>query len=125
MKPTAYISGPISKVPGGNKEAFKDAQQALEREGYEVLNPHEICSELRRSDFDTDKAFWNACMRACLKSMMDADVIVMLPGFTCSDGAEMELETAKRLDFKVIFFAEWYQQRTGLVFYPPKFTERP
>ncbi len=120
-KTIAYISGPISKITEGNKAAFDFAQTVLEREGYEVLNPHEICQEINRKDYDTDKRFWNACMRACLKSMMDADVIVMLPGFTMSDGAQVELDNAKRLDFGVIFFGEWYHKRTGLTVDAPKF----
>ena len=113
-KTTVYLSGPISKIAGGNKDAFRDAQREFEKRGFEVLNPHEICQELNRNDYNSDKAFWNACMRACLKSMMDAEIIAMLPGFTNSDGAVIEMETAKRLDFPVIFYAEWYHKMTSL-----------
>lgn len=100
-KPVIYISGPISRIPGGNKEAFRDAQALLEQTGHEVLNPHEICQELRRSDFKTDKEFWNACMKACIKCMMDADMVFVLPGYTESQGAMWELENARKFDIPV------------------------
>lgn len=120
-KTTAYLSGPISRTADGNKEGFAFAQRFLEKHDFEVLNPHEICQELHRSQFESDKEFWNACMRACIKSMMDAEVIVMLPGFTSSDGAQMELDMAQRLNFKKIFFAQYYEKQTGLVPPSPKF----
>ncbi len=109
-KPVIYLSGPISKVPGGNKETFIDAQRVLEERGFEVLNPHQICAEIKRDWFQSEKEFWNACMRACLKSMMDAELIMMLPGFSNSDGASLELENARRLDFKVLYYADWYKE---------------
>lgn len=102
MKKVAYISGPISKIPGGNKDAFKHAQILLEHREYEVLNPHEICQELRERDFANAEDFWQACMKACIKSMMDADICVLLPGWTDSRGATMEASVCRDLGIKTI-----------------------
>lgn len=102
MKKTAYISGPISKIPDGNKDAFRHAQRLLEHRDYEVLSPHEICSEIKARDFANSEDYWKACMRACVKSMMDSDICVMLPGWTDSRGAAMEVSICRDLGIRTI-----------------------
>lgn len=99
---TVYISGPISNIKDGNKDAFKHAQILLEHAEYEVLNPHEICSEINPSNYKDSNDFWYACMRACIKSMMDADLVVLLHGFTDSKGAMVEFNLAIQLGIKTI-----------------------
>lgn len=97
----AYISGPISKMPELNKPAFFAAQDTLEAKGYEVLNPFELCQEIRAKDYATMQDYWCACMKACIKSMMDADVIFVLDGYTGSTGAMIEWELSKSLHIPV------------------------
>lgn len=97
----AYISGPISKMPDLNKPAFFAAQDTLEAKGYEVLNPFELCQEIRAKDFATLQDYWDACMKCCIKSMMDADVVFVLDGYTESDGAMIETNLAKDLHIPV------------------------
>lgn len=113
-KPVVYISGPISKIIDGNRQAFFDAQQLIESKGFEVLNPHDICSELRPRDYASPEEFWQACMKACIKCMMDADLCVLLPGFTDSRGAVMEASICRDLGIKTMSLEKFTEKHGGV-----------
>ncbi|OFY87875.1 MAG: hypothetical protein A3F72_03110 [Bacteroidetes bacterium RIFCSPLOWO2_12_FULL_35_15] len=98
-KKTIYISGPISKVIGGNFVTFEEAQKNLETLGYIVLNPHEICQSIPREFYTSDHEHWLACMRACFQVLPVADVLVTLNDWDQSEGAKMEVDTARRWGF--------------------------
>ncbi len=81
---TIYISGPITGLPDGNRKSFMDAQFDLESAGFRVINPITICSMLPEG---TD---WATYMRHDIRAMMDADAVLLLPGWQSSRGAGLE-----------------------------------
>jgi hypothetical protein len=90
-----YISGPISNVPDGNFEAFKEAEKTITKKGHTAINPHTVCSRITGS--------WADYMRADIKAMMDADAILMLPDWDKSRGAALEMQLAMQLNIHIFF----------------------
>lgn len=88
-----YISGPITGIENGNKEAFDFAETALRARGHETVNPHSL-------PHDHDKS-WEAYMREDLRAMMDCDAVFALAGWSRSRGATVEVELAEVLGMPV------------------------
>lgn len=96
-KKIVYLSGPIS---GQEMEkariAFNTKAMILEiRYGVEVLNPFD--NEL------PEDASWEAHMRADIRMMMCADVVLMLPYWERSDGANVERALAMTLGMPICY----------------------
>lgn len=83
-KAKVYIAG---KITGDSlyREKFSVAQQALEEEGYIVLNPAMLPEGLSRSEY----------MRICFQMIDIADAVAFIDGFLDSQGAKLELEYCK------------------------------
>jgi hypothetical protein len=94
-----YISGPVSGMPGLNKDAFNAAEIQLDAAGHSVINP--IKNGL------PDDAPWVDHMRADIKMLMDCDGVAYLPGWENSRGAKIEIELARALGFPVLHYAKW------------------
>jgi nucleoside 2-deoxyribosyltransferase len=94
-----YISGPMSGIPGLNKQAFNNAEHVLQRLGHEVVNP------VRNGVPDTEP--WLTHMRADIKMLMDCDAVAYLPGSEGSRGAKVEMELARALGLPVLPYAKW------------------
>lgn len=101
-KKTFYICGPISQVEGGNFRQFAIAEEKINAMGYEAINPHIICQYINPKDFKEKKQYWNACMRQCLNIMMQkAHEVITLDGWENSEGANLEVYNARKLDIPV------------------------
>ncbi len=95
-----YISGPISGIPGNNREAFFSREEAL-RNRYkkaEVINPVKtgILLECEKMAYRRVPS-WEEYMRACVKELCRATHITFLPGYENSRGAMLEKELAEKL----------------------------
>lgn len=97
----AYISGPMTGMPASNFPAFNQAAEVLQASGLTPVNPVDI-----NPDPNTP---WHECMRADIKALCDCDLIVMLPGWQKSQGAQLELHIAHRLGIEVKFIEEFIQ----------------
>lgn len=99
-----YISGPMSGIPESNFPAFHAAAASLRRLGFDVVNPAEInpgqppADDAGKEAFD---AFYNACLRADIREMMGCDAIALMPGWTQSKGANLELHIAHRVGMRI------------------------
>lgn len=94
MKEIIYIAGPVSGIADLNRPAFEKATRKLRGMGYIVRNPHEIC-------VDVDPDDWEACMRKCLREMMDCSLVLLLPGWQQSKGCNLEISNAGMVGIKV------------------------
>lgn len=93
-----YISGPMSGIEDWNFPAFHAAAVRLRKLGYEVVNPAEINPDTTLS--------WEQCLRLDIKHLCDCDGIVLLPGWMYSEGAQLELMIAHRLEMEIYMLDE-------------------
>lgn len=89
MKRTIYIAGPITGMPGENKQAFAEATAAIRQLGYCVKNPHEFCADIPHGADDTDY------YRRGVVELATCTDIVMLKGWKFSTGACLEYQVAQ------------------------------
>jgi len=95
-----YLSGPITSRQNGFRDAFKQYETALREQGYYVLNPAEQNTPYYLKGAESEE-IWKYFMRESLKMMLDADCILMLPGWEDSKGAQMEYNLAQSLELPV------------------------
>lgn len=101
-----YLSGPMKGYPDSNFPAFHAAALELRERGYEVVNPAEIDSGTDHpgsEDAPGWEAFYNSCLRADLRAMMDCQAIALMRGWEKSNGANLELHIAHRVGMDVLF----------------------
>ena len=90
-----YVSGPMTGYAEFNYPAFEDACQRLRAAGYEVVSPHEI------NPPDDEEHEWSWYMRRDIVGLMEAEGVVVLPGWEASRGAALETYIAKAMGMPV------------------------
>lgn len=115
----AYISGPISGLTNGNADNFANAQKKLEKEGYVVINPHEIGKELydkwskiprpedKVSEQNYQNAMWCEFMKQDIKYLVSCDCIFLLDNWNTSRGAKLELLIAQKLQIPIYYMKDY------------------
>ncbi len=103
MNSVLYLSGKISGLPDLNKPKFDEAARKLKNLGFIVRNPHEICA-------DVDPENWEACMKQCIKILMDCDQVILLDDWHLSRGAKEEFFLARTLRIPTFFYADFMAQ---------------
>ena len=98
-RPLIYLAGPMSGLPNFNHDAFNAAARALRATGAQVCNPAENGLPAN--------APWEQHMRRDLRAMLLCDLIVLLPGWENSRGANLEVQIARALGIKIIPLAEF------------------
>lgn len=103
-KLTVYISGKISGLADLGVPAFEEAEQKLQNTPpilglpkntkIEVLNPHKLPSQHDKS--------WEAYMRECVKAIAVADIVAVLPNWSDSRGAIVEVLLSKLLHIPIV-----------------------
>jgi len=78
-----YISGPITGIVNYNREAFAEAVKAVEAKGYTAISPFDLSIVSKHKT-------WQDYMRDDIRAMMDADWVLLLPGYDKSNGALVE-----------------------------------
>ena len=120
-----YIAGPMQGAPLFNFPAFDLMASRLNMKGYEPLNPAEAD---REAGFDPhalevdnngkpilpDDWDWDAVIRRDVLMLMEADAIVLLPGWHRSTGAKAEAALAQfrhipRLSSVTLEEQEWWK----------------
>lgn len=81
-----YIAGPMTGLPGLNRDAFAEAARMLRQKGHEVLNPAMLPRTLPDDRY----------MPICTAMIDAADAVYMLDGWQKSLGARCERLYAKR-----------------------------
>lgn len=94
---TVYLSGPISGMNGSSEPIFADAEQQIaEKYQCRVINPtfagHYIGFQRKESDY----------MILAAAAVQISDVVVLLPGWEQSAGAQTEKELAEKLGKRVL-----------------------
>lgn len=93
-KPKIYIAGKVSGLPFAETTAkFGLAQVQLEKQGFEVVNPLAVVSEVygkEPREYRHLRTPWDTCMRWCISAMMECDAVVLLSDWPLSKGAALE-----------------------------------
>jgi hypothetical protein len=87
-----YISGPVTGVPENNLPAFSAAAFRVMDAGHTPIVPH---------DFVQKGMTWEDSMRVCIRVMMSADAVLVLPGWEGSRGALVEVRIARDIGMPV------------------------
>lgn len=97
-----YVSGPMTGMPDLNFPAFHEAAAALRAAGYTVTNPAELDAQ------DAGKTLtWEQYMRRDIVALMACDGVALLPGWSNSRGASLEVDIAKRLNMPLWAVHVW------------------
>jgi hypothetical protein len=99
-----YISGPMTGLEEFNYPTFNLVAKELRAQGFTVISPAETEESLGFAQ-GSQTWPWQTWMRHALRSLLECDAIVMLPGWYRSKGARAELDIALDLEmdiFKVI-----------------------
>lgn len=99
---TLYLAGPMSGHPLYNYPAFEAAARALREAGHAVISPHELelAQGFKPADSFPDSAY-AAAMRRSIAALLEADAVVMLPGWESSRGACLEHAIATALGIPI------------------------
>lgn len=88
VKPKIYIAGPMTDIKDFNFPAFNAAEKAWRQAGWDVCNPASL------DGGDTSKTH-EYFMRRDLPELIKCGAIALLPGWSHSDGANLELINAR------------------------------
>lgn len=92
-----YLSLPITGCEMQSIVTAKEAQQKLQRSGFQVLNPHDAKNHLE--DTLGRVAFEHEIMGADLFTLSRCDAMILMPGWERSKGCNLEVRFA--LDYNI------------------------
>lgn len=98
-----YVSGPMTGYEQFNHPAFTAACVELRGRGITVVSPHEVG--------ETPGLTWADYIRKDLALLATARSVVVLDGWECSRGAQLEVHIAHALGMPVVPLTVW---RSGL-----------
>ncbi len=96
---TFYVSGPMTGIEKFNFPAFEKAAATLRALGYAVRSAHEV-----KHDEPEGKGSlaWEEYLRGDLIAMLShCNVVLVLPGWTDSRGAKLEVHVAEALGMPI------------------------
>ena len=105
-----YLAGPMTGLPDLNRPAFHAAAAELRAAGYEVVNPAELDESEPITDPDGPGA-WERYMRRDIPHLCKCDAVALLPGWTESQGAQLESLIANGLGMRQWGVVMWSLQR--------------
>jgi hypothetical protein len=100
-----YIAGPMTGKEDFNHEMFHKVTREFRQVNFEVCNPAEYF------DGDTTRPRKDY-MRESVKYLLEADTIVLLPGWEESKGARLEAAIATELDLIIVEYVENEHEKT-------------
>ena len=108
-----YLAGPMSGYENYNYPAFDAAATRLRELGLTVESPHEIDSKYPgRAVYNDPQQEWRFYMSKCIPMVFQADAIVMLPGWSTSNGACIEHQIAEERGIHIYMYDSPEFERT-------------
>lgn len=104
-----YLSGPMKGYPDSNFPEFHRRAAHLRLLGFDVVNPAEIKIDMEEppeSAHGEWKQFYQMCLRADIRALMDCDGLVLLRGWERSNGSHLELHIAHRVGMEIMLMDE-------------------
>jgi len=94
-----YLSGPMTGIENYNHEMFDRVAAEFRMAGFEVCSPAEFFD----GDVTRERKEY---MRESVKWILEADTVVLLPGWQDSEGAKLEAKIATELDVTIVEYVE-------------------
>lgn len=93
---TAYIAGPMTGIKDYNYPAFNSAARRLAPFEFNLINPAQ--------NFIKGRPGWIDYMKLSIKQVLQSDIIITLPGWERSRGAQIEVAVAQGCFIPVVDF---------------------
>jgi nucleoside 2-deoxyribosyltransferase len=94
-----YLSGPMTGIENYNHELFDRVAAEFRLVGFEVCSPAEFFD----GDVTRERKEY---MREAMTYILEADTVVLLPGWENSKGARIEAAVAQELDLNMVEYVE-------------------
>ena len=101
MKKRVYLSGPMTGRPAFGFPAFFEAEEFLKDQGWKVVNPARLDTDLGLASLDEAMPH-EGYMKRDLPLLIRCDAIALLPEWWTSKGAKQELSVALMCGLDVI-----------------------
>ena len=101
---SVYLAGPMTGYEDYNRPAFHEAAATLRDYGYHVISPAETPKPCPNPG-------WQDWARASLKRMLDANEVILMPGWEQSRGAALEKFVADSLGMPSTTLAGFIKER--------------
>jgi hypothetical protein len=98
-----YVSGPMTGIKDFNYPAFTLACRVLRECGHDVVSPHEVA---HLDNGVAGSLSWKDYLKGDLAVLLPCAGIVLLPGWSASRGAKLELATALALEMHVYYLED-------------------
>jgi hypothetical protein len=107
-----YLSGPMSGYPDYNHPYFNKVADVLRSPEYNMLISNPVDATVV-----SHESTYGDYIRADLKMLLECDGIIMLPGWTGSIGAKLELQVALMCGMKAVTLDEgkWPTEKLKLI----------
>lgn len=98
-----YLAGPMRGKPKFNFPAFAEAAGKLRALEHEIISPHELDLEAGLDGNAEERPFVEY-MRRDLPALLACEGVALLPGWSASRGARLEVCVAQACDLPVFYF---------------------
>ena len=98
-----YIAGPMSGQKDHNYPAFQEATTTLRKKGMIIISPHELFPQPITA---LPVRVRQERLRKDMTQLARCDGIILLPGWSKSQGAKLELTVALELGLEVFCYCE-------------------
>ncbi len=110
-----YLSGPMTGIPNYNHELFDRVAAEFRHVGFDVCSPAEFFD----GDITRER---HEYMREAFKYLLEADTVVILPGWEGSKGARLEIMVAQELGLNLVEYVEPDDREPDAQMYTASFT---
>lgn len=104
-----YLAGPMAGLPSHNYPAFEYNVWKLRGEGYRVVSPHEINSNMVNKTVEQRNAVKADCLRNDIRALLSCDGVFVMRGSENSRGVALELHIAEELGLSITYLGEGYR----------------
>lgn len=99
-----YLAGPMRNIEDNNFAAFQSASEDLRGRGYIVWSPHEQFELYDPTQHGPNEL--RHYMRVDLPAVLNADAIVVLPGWNNSVGTRLEMRVARDCGIPILAYPD-------------------
>lgn len=97
-----FIAGPMTGIEHFNFPLFDSVAESLRKEGYQVVNPVDVCRRFKKEHVLADKKLFDKMISQQQEAEKTCDVLLLLPGWENSKGVRLELKTAIDKDMRIV-----------------------